>query len=233
MNPIILTCAHLAEAVYRSAVPAGMAVLETIPIKHAPTSTSGMAYVTAGRVFIAIAGSSNRRHWLSNFKIIRKRCYGWLMAHKGFSECAEGVIDQCAAIMDKYTDREIVLLGHSQGGSVAVLIAAGLQSHARQLGQDRKFTLVTFGQPRVSQKALILSTFSGTYIRVQNGSDIVPRSPKLWYSHAGTLIYIKNGTGYCKDPGHIERFLDRLPTLFQRCSDHFMHDYLRELQRVS
>lgn len=224
MNPLILTCAHLSEAVYRLRVPAGMEVLGVETIHDSTTHTTGMAYITAGRIFIALAGSTIPAHWLSNFKIIKKNCFGWLPAHKGFSECAEGVIKQCRALIDSFPDREVVLTGHSRGAAVAVLVAAGLQSHAQP---GRKFTLITFAQPRVSTESVLRSAFTGSYVRVQNGSDAVCRAPKLGYSHAGTLVYLHNGNGYSVNPDLLQRFIDRLPTILQRATDHSMADYLR------
>jgi hypothetical protein len=230
MNSLVLTCAHLSKAVYRLEVPAGMNMLATETIFHQGTNTTGMAYFVAGRIFIAFAGSSIPAHWLSNFKIIKKNCFGWLPAHKGFSECAEAVINTCSQILDAFPDREVVITGHSRGAAVAVLVAAGLKSHARQHG-GRKISLVTFAQPRVSQEKLLRAALGdGPYLRVVNGSDAVSRAPKLGYSHAGTLVYLKNGPGYCVDPGLLERFLDRLPTFLQRATDHDMADYIRNLE---
>lgn len=231
MKPL-MSAAYLAEAVYRGQVPAGLGVLHTAPIFDPATQTEGMVYITGNCAWVVFAGTHKKRHWLSNFKISRKNCFGWFKAHKGFSECAEAVIGQCMDALNKYSaGTPIVVTGHSLGGAIALLVAIGIRSRAVDLeGKRREVSCITFGQPRVSTRAAIESVFRSPYIRVQNGSDTIPRVPRFGYSHAGTCLYLRNGEGYCVDPSLIERFLNRLPTIFQRASDHSMADYIRELE---
>lgn len=229
----LLLAALLCEAAYSQSVPEGLGIVTAEKISDEPTCTTGVAYITSDTIWYVFAGTNERKDWLSNFKIIRKNAFGWFPAHKGFAECAEAVSKHCAAIAAQYPTHSVKCAGHSLGGSVALLIAVWLQS--RQSVQERAHVdLFTFGQPRVSNETHIRAALPGRYIRVVNGSDVVARIPKLGYSHAGTLIYIKNGKGYCVDPGAVDRFLDRLATWqHDRVTDHMMPGYIRALQRLS
>lgn len=233
MKPLLFA-AHLCDAAYSMTVPSSMGIVAQEAVRHAATCTQGMIYTTDDHVWIAFAGTNERKDWLSNFKIIKKNCFGWLPAHKGFSECAEAVIDQCLKAVSRWPGKRVTVTGHSLGGAIALLVAIGIQARVNMMERGAHVRCITFGQPRVSNKSLIRSALPGEYVRVQNGSDIVCRVPKLGYSHAGKCLYLRNGDGYCMDPGHVERFLDRLLTLnqHQRVGDHMMPDYIRQLQRV-
>lgn len=231
MKPVLFA-AQLCEAVYSGAVPEGLGVIECESIAHRPTCTQGAAYITADEVWIVFAGTNERSDWLSNFRIIKKECFGWFPAHKGFSECAEAVIGQCRKLMTKWAGKRVYVAGHSLGGAVAGLVAVGLQASAKLYGQGN-VRLITFGQPRFSTSSNIKAVLQGEYIRVVNGSDVVARVPKLGYTHGGTELYLKNGKGYCIDPDAFEKFIDRA-TAWQhdRVTDHGMAGYVRALQRI-
>lgn len=227
----VLFAAQLCDAVYSMSAPEGLGIVASEEVRHQPTCTQGMVYVTADAIWFVFAGTNERRDWLSNFKIIKKNAFGWFPAHKGFAECAEAVIGPCRSILQRWPGRKVWVSGHSLGGSIAGLVAIGLQQLARTLDCGN-VGLITLGQPRFSTGALIRAALPGEYIRVVNGSDVVPRVPKLGYSHAGTELYLKNIKGYCIDPGSLEKFLDRLPTASERVRDHRTSDYLRDLQRL-
>jgi hypothetical protein len=230
----VLLAAQLSEAVYRQAVPAGIDVVAAQTLRHAPTQDTGRAYVLDGLLVIAIAGSSIPAHWLSNFKIIQKDCFGWLRAHKGFSECAEGLLLQCLDIVNQWPDCDVLVTGHSRGGAIATLLAPAVERHLRRHGRISAIKLITFAQPRVSTESRLRAAFSGDYIRVVNGSDAVPRSPWLGYSHAGTVLYLANSGEQLADPSAWAMFQDRFLQWQQheRATDHRMSDYLNNLQRA-
>lgn len=233
MSPEIFKCAQLSQAVYELAVPEGMTPLATQALWHRHTQTKGMCYVMGGKLYLAFAGSEIPAHWLSNVKIKKKNAFGWLPAHRGFAECAEAVLSDCLQLVDAWPDRDVVLTGHSRGAAIATLLAAALSSHLRQSGRDHRITLITFAQPRVARGTLLRSVIHGQYVRVVNGSDAVPRVPRIGYSHAGTCLYLRNRGGYEVDPSPLAMFLDRVRTVSQRATDHLMADYIRQLQMAT
>jgi len=226
----ILQAAELANAVYDLMTPAGLGIVGVERIHEKATDTSGMAYHAPYGVTIAFAGSASAHDWLTNLKVRKRDCYGWLPAHAGFSDCAEAVIEKCIQVATT-TDKPLTLTGHSQGGAVALLVAIGIASRIKDTG--RSISLITFGQPRASTERHIKAAFPGEYIRVVNGSDVVARVPKLGYSHAGTCMYLRNGGGYCVDPGWTELAIDRM-TAWQhdRVTDHSMPAYIRGLHQI-
>jgi len=219
---IIETCAHLSLAVYSETVPDNVGVIGYERISDRKTETFGMAYITADNLYLVFRGSQNKKHWLSNFKILKKNHFG-IRAHKGFSEASESVMDQVRSLIAEFPNQTPVLSGHSLGGAIAVLVAVALR--------PAPIKVITFGQPRVSTTAELRLALYGEYLRVVNGSDVVPRKPMLGYSHAGSLLYLSNRQKKLMDPGSVFRFFDRLPTLFQRVSDHDMVDCMMEYER--
>ena len=220
-----------AQSAYRLECPADIDVIAAQALCYG--DDTGMAYLLDGQIIIAIAGSSIPAHWLSNFKIVKKDAWGWLRAHKGFAECAEGMLDQCLDAIDCWQGRDITVTGHSRGAAVAVLLACAIERHCRRTGNLVKVRLVTFAQPRVSTATTLRAAFSGEYIRVVNGSDAVTRAPKLGYSHAGTLVYLDNDGGYKTDPSHMAMLKDRIfHWQHDRATDHRMSDYNRNLKRA-
>lgn len=95
-------------------------------------------------------------------------------------------------LLETTNDYEVVLVGHSMGGSVALLVAL----HLLEMGLD-EILLVTMGQPLVGNKAFtewadyVLGSYSPIsndssqrkYLRVVHKGDVVPTIPKrgkLW-----------------------------------------------------
>jgi len=226
----ILSAAYCSLAVYESRTPEGLKIKNSRFLQDRSTDTEYAIFHADQTVIISIAGSDSWADWLSNLKIKTKACFGWLPAHRGFAGCAEAILTTCLKTVRAVPHKRIIVTGHSRGGAVAVLLAIGLQANLSDRVQRQNIALVTFGQPRVSRKALINAAFTGPYFRVQNGSDAVCRRPLFWYSHAGTNIYLRNGTGWCQDPGMVDQFTNRLFTWFhERATDHSMTGYVRAL----
>lgn len=221
MPNTLMTCALLSKAVYSKTVPDGMNFIGYEHIEHKGTDTFGIAYITEDIVFIAFAGSESRKDWLNDFKIIKTMFFG-VRAHRGFAECAGSVLNQVSAILKGLPDHKVILTGHSLGAAIAVLIAVALR--------PRPVQVINFGQPRVSTHSELNLALYGEYVRVHNGSDVVPRSPWLGYSHAGTCLYLTNNSKRLTDPSEARMFFDRLLTLSQRATDHSMTGYIKELE---
>jgi len=224
VNPKISICAQLSLAVYSEVIPDGFVCDSVQKIECQDTDTFGMACITANEVYFVFQGSESRSDWLNNFKIIRKEFHG-IKAHKGFAEAAQSVLADVVSIIAANQGKDIVITGHSLGGAIAALIAVALR--------PQQVELITFGQPRVASSRQLRLALYGEYIRVVNGSDVVPRKPWLGYSHAGTCAYITNGGQILIDPSEFLMFRDRLVTLIQRGSDHTMSHYVAEIGRIS
>lgn len=217
----LMTCAMLSKAVYSATVPDGLGIVGAEFIVDEATDTFGAGYFSGDTLYLTFRGSESKRDWLNDFKIIKTDFFG-IRAHRGFAMCAGSILNQVGAILKALPDHKVVLTGHSLGAAIAVLVAVALR--------PRPVELITFGQPRVSTERELNLALYGEYVRVQNGSDVVPRSPWLGYSHAGTCLYLSNTGKRLIDPGQFRMFWDRLPTVLQRATDHSMNDYIREIE---
>lgn len=187
----------------------------------------GCAYITPGTVYIAIRGSDDWDDWKSNFKLIGRANWYGMAVHRGFERPARGMEKRVLEIISLHADKRIVFCGHSRGGAIALLLAIAAEQHFK----EQVIQCVTYGQPRVSTETQIRDRFYGEYIRVQNGSDVVARWPKIGFSHAGTCLYLTNRgkTQWLLDPSWPTQLYDRALTFSQRQSDHSMSDYIEEL----
>ena len=224
-----------------------------ILIGNKETDTQGAAIVTPTKIYFVFRGSesiftrSGLKDWITNSKVLRKVEYFGIKAHRGFVSAAMSVLADIGAVLDMYPDRlEIEFGGHSLGGNVATGAAVAVVHELRRRRDPRKCALVTLGQPRFStRRQLNLALRFVPYLRVQNGSDIVPGVPKLGYSHAGTNIYIPNNPRDVKgkastlddlawfDPSGFAKFRDRAFTFFERGTDHKSMDYINSLVRAA
>lgn len=220
----ITTCAALSKAVYSLTVPEGLHITGFERIWDESTQTLGCCYITPNALVFAFRGSVNKRHWLSNFRIIKTDYHG-IKAHRGFAESAQSVLEQVLQLIEDYgPTRRIVFTGHSLGGAIAVLLAAA--------GRPRPIEVITFGQPRVSRRRHLENAMQGSYLRIVNGSDAVPRKPWLGYSHGGCLMYLTNDGRRLANPSWWAMFKDRVWMTWQhqRLTDHYMNDYIEELE---
>lgn len=213
-------------------------VQEVIRIGSTRISTQGAAIVTSRTIYLVFRGSqgiltsAGWRDWLLNAKFLIRAEYYGLRAHRGFVKAAKPVLKQVRRIVERYPDRQIEIGGHSLGGSVGTAVTVAVVNWIRQSFEYRPVKLITLGQPKFSRKRqLNLSLSYVPYTRIQNGSDIVARLPKLWYSHAGMNLYLSNRGDLLWNPGTMRKFADRLFTFRQRVKDHSTSGYLAELLR--
>lgn len=167
-----------------------------------------------------------------------------IQAHPGFTRSARSVLQQVLDIWNLYKQgREIVFIGHSLGGAVAVLLAVAISNFQRAEAGGRPLSLYTFGQPRVSRRRqLNLSLSNVQYIRLQNGADIVSRIPMLGYSHAGENIYLRRKAAkgssmldryIAINPNSLVKLLDRSTAGKGRITQHKMTEYIKQLKRAA
>ncbi|KAK6464582.1 triacylglycerol lipase [Scheffersomyces coipomensis] len=145
----------------------------------------------------------------SNLNIHLPKCGTHCKVHQGFYDYYLHTLLNIHRILDKELvdaseDYELLIVGHSMGGSVALLLAL----HYLDLGFD-KLTVITMGQPLVGNKEFvnwvdlvmgsynppIHNSFSRKYFRVVHKDDIVatiPNSDGLLnqYSQFDNQIYL-------------------------------------------
>ena len=147
-----------------------------------------------GRQIVAFRGTK------TGFDIVRDLSadptfYGaiGMEAHIGFGEAAKFAYEQIQSQLSR--DRDTVLVGHSMGGAIADIVSHYLVNVAQF--QPTRIKVVTFGQPKVSQRDYPLQDV--TYLRVVNSKDPVPMLPPQdvnagWtYHHFHRAAYLWSG----------------------------------------
>lgn len=127
----------------------------------------------------------------SNLRYSLPFCGANCKIHIGFHEYFQNTLRAMHLVLENeledLDDYELVILGHSLGGSVALLLAL----HYLDLGYD-KITLVTMGQPLVGNREFTTwadyvlgsympvehNTFDRIYLRIVHKGDVVTTIPK-------------------------------------------------------
>lgn len=146
------------------------------------------------RVYIAIKGTSNLKNVIED--IDYKKKFNYLIncwVHEGFYKTALKIYDDLKAI---YTpEDELHITGHSYGGAVAAILGMLFSNSHYSVSQ-----IITFGQPKVTNKQGCQYFEKLPLIRVVNNHDPVttvpPRTLLSWwdhgfYKHFGTMVRIK------------------------------------------
>ncbi len=106
--------------------------------------------------------------------------------HRGFLGAFEEISDRLDAIVRAKSPRQRVwLTGHSLGGALATLAAAHLDPSVIE-------GVITFGSPRVGDRAFVISLPESKLTRYVHRDDWVATVPPtlLGYTHAGKLISV-------------------------------------------
>lgn len=139
-----------------------------------------------GRVVFAFRGSYDWEEWFSNLAPVvaghaeHHPVLG--LVHAGFLATARRMVPAC---LDVASGRPIVLVGHSRGGAVALVLAALLTASGRP-----PVEVVTFGAPRAGgeqMKALLMGVEIRQYRR---GADPVTEWPDAPFCHMRALLPI-------------------------------------------
>lgn len=225
---LVKQAARFSQAVYgnEQALPGGI-----MPIRRfddEARSLHALAYLWEDMLVITVAGTQDLRNWLSNLQAWKTEFHG-LRAHNGFADYAGALLPWLREIYGFFPQLPLVLTGHSMGGAVACLLGVAMD--------PLPVSVITFGQPKVAWGPDLAKNFQvgrAWYIRVQNGSDLVPRRPMLFYSHAGELWYWSNDGKLWIDPPWWKTLWDRTWTLAQgqRLTDHATQDYIRQMKRI-
>ena len=154
--------------------------------------TQGFIALDESRLLAAFRGTESLPDWLTNLQTVRDPG-PWrnTRVHEGFQDAFHAAALRIGEIIGRERgDRQVWLTGHSQGGALAVLLAATLlESGIPVTG------LYTFGTPRVGDTAFASQLNAGlerwAHWRVVNEGDLVPHVPaQMFFSHAGNRMLL-------------------------------------------
>lgn len=168
------------------ALYARMAYDEPPTIEDKDTDTQILIRDVGDAILVACRGTTNLRDFITDAEVWRTKTFLGEV-HLGFFEAFKGVITRLIAnltLMCAGNPRSIIPLGHSLGGSLAMLIAKALRDAFFNV-----HSVYTFGCPRVGDKtyqsnynATLMprspfATLGDATFTVINDCDIVPRVP--------------------------------------------------------
>lgn len=136
---------------------------------------------------IVIRGSANLTNWIVDFKFWKIKD-SWLdiRVHKGFYEATREVFWD--SVFDLNPTYKTTITGHSLGGAIAILLGMYLDSFGHP-----ETDVITFGQPRVTNKSGANKFKTFPFQRVIITADLIPHLPPRWlgYRHFGNRWYLK------------------------------------------
>jgi len=163
-----------------------------------------------GQLVVAVSGTSTAKQALQDLRIFRcPHPSGRGTVHRGFWTIYKDIKAQTITAIQKgvanYSVREIVLTGHSMGGSVAYLLCLDLFTDHLKWLKDLNISIkvVTFGTPRTGDAALVdyFQELSLSYKKVQ-GQDAFEEYYVKGYND-GVPAIPQASLGYrhfCKEP---------------------------------
>jgi hypothetical protein len=187
--------------------------------------------------WVGVRGTSNLRNALYDIDLKKKRSSRLgVDLHDGFEAASDEMYPWLTATLPKNVP--VRLTGHSLGGAVAAILAGYLRLDGYQVER-----VVTFGQPKVTNKAGVAALRGLPLLRVVHGSDPVPTvpptglvtaltggifrhfGPELVLNHDGSLTYF--------DEHNAERLLSS--SFWENLShvhpdDHRMVGYIKALK---
>jgi predicted lipase len=115
-----------------------------------------------GQLVVAVSGTSSMKQALQDLRVIRRsHPSGRGTVHTGFWTIYKDIKTQTISAIQKgvadHKVREIVLTGHSMGGSVVYLLCLDLFTEHQKWLKDLNINIkvVTFGAPRTGDAALV------------------------------------------------------------------------------
>ena len=151
-----------------------------------------------GQLVVAVSGTSTAKQALQDLRIFRcPHPSGRGTVHKGFWTIYNDIKAQAITGIQKgvanYSVREIVLTGHSMGGSIAYLLCLDLfADHLKWLNDlNISINVVTFGTPRTGDTALVdyFRELSLSYKKVR-GQDAFKEYSVKGYNDGRLLIQL-------------------------------------------
>lgn len=160
-------------------------------------STQALGLVNKSEVILVIRGTESIEDVRKNLRFKKRDFLGIGRVHSGFLESLEEVLVDLVDFLKTYSEnRKVWLTGHSLGGSVALCLAAYLQSNSGTVSG-----VYTFGSPKVFgwKTADIQQKLLGQkVIRFVNDKDIVARLPlyTMGFKHVGKVFFLRNDQLY-------------------------------------
>ena len=151
-----------------------------------------------GQLVVAVSGTTTVKQALQDLRFIRcSHPSSRGTVHTGFWTIYKDIKAQAITAIQKgvadYMVREIVLTGHSMGGSIAYLLCLDLFADHQKWLKDLNLNIkvVTFGAPRTGDAALVdyFQELSLSYQKVQ-GQDSFKEYAVKGYNDGGPLIQL-------------------------------------------
>jgi predicted lipase len=154
--------------------------------------TEGLVAVNENdrRILVVFEGSFDAQDWLvtnirvklTNLRLPNKNYEDRIQVHTGFQESYLAVSGDLMKVVQElvielYPDYDVVVLGHSLGGSMSTLFAMHLREHLNF--PTSRMQVYTYGQPRVGNNhfANYYNSLDIPTVRFVNEKDIVPHIP--------------------------------------------------------
>ncbi|KAI0771262.1 alpha/beta-hydrolase [Trametes elegans] len=118
-----------------------------------------------------------------------------VQAHNGFAKAhtktASTILTEVKKLLSKNNAKQVIVVGHSLGGALAELDSLFL---TMQLSSDIHLKAVTYGTPRVGNKAFasLVDSKVPDFVRINNEADLIPIVPGrfLGFQHPQGEIHI-------------------------------------------
>ena len=139
---------------------------------------------------VALAGTNTGLQWLLDFYTVPTFVTDLNAAvHGGFDLAALTVMNDAVPRLN--VDYPTTIAGYSLGGAIACLLTRYLRNDGFQVD-----SVITFGQPRITDPAGVATFADVPLLRFLNNEDPVPYFPDGNYTQFGPVVVLYNGPDY-------------------------------------
>lgn len=197
----------------------------------------------ARRQFISIRGTASKNDWGDGVDVRKSARVlndgSRIMFFRGFLEETNNMLPVALGLLKRNYRTRIV--GHSRGGAMGLILARLLVDEGFR---HTMIEVVTFGQPKITNRDGVNRYPSMDVLRVVNDRDLVARFPfhgpiasaNGRYAHIGKALYLWAGNEWSLVPDADERRITRRVSIFRavefRVKFHFIRKYLGRLRSV-
>lgn len=143
---------------------------------------------------VAFRGSDSLNDWKTNLDMKTNRYGDRGRVHSGYMRQWLSVRDEMISTLKNTTCSDVLMVGHSAGGAISAIAAMD------HMLDGFGIHVATFGSPPAGDREFACESNKRiqSFIRVVNGSDVVPHLPMLFgFQHSGMLIKIGEEKGRC------------------------------------